>query len=96
MLLSPASFDIRGEVLLVPDLSGRVSLLNHRNEVILHLGDDKEWRGEGRKTRHPRRSEEVAAGPFRSSARRLFRRRGNIFVVEWVPAGRVTLLKKVT
>ena len=39
----PAHFDIRGEVLLVPDLHARVSLFDKENKVIAHLGYDPEW-----------------------------------------------------
>src|SRR5262249_30264222 len=34
----PAHFDIRGDVLLVPDLHARVSLFDKDNKVIAHLG----------------------------------------------------------
>src|SRR5262245_13347835 len=39
----PAHFDIRGEVLLVPDLHARVSLFDKNNKVITPLGYDPEW-----------------------------------------------------
>src|SRR5207253_10464003 len=39
-LLFPAHFDIRGEILMVPDLFGRVTLFDGKNKPILHLGDD--------------------------------------------------------
>ena len=43
-VLFPAHFDIRGEVLLVPDLHARVSLFDKDNKPIVHLGDDPAWR----------------------------------------------------
>src|SRR5262245_29648931 len=43
-VLFPAHFDIRGDVLLVPDLHARVSLFGKDNKPIVHLGDDAEWR----------------------------------------------------
>ena len=39
----PAHFDIRGDVLLVPDLHARVSLFGKDNKVITHLGYDEAW-----------------------------------------------------
>ncbi len=39
----PAHFDIRGDVLLVPDLHARVTLFDKDNNVIVHLGYDPEW-----------------------------------------------------
>ena len=38
-LLFPAHFDIRGDVLLAPDLHARVSLFDRDNKPIVHLGD---------------------------------------------------------
>lgn len=39
----PAHFDIRGDVLLVPDLHARVSLFDRNNKVLAHLGYDPAW-----------------------------------------------------
>ncbi|MFN0052330.1 MAG: twin-arginine translocation signal domain-containing protein [Planctomycetales bacterium] len=93
----PAHFDIRGTELLVPDLHARVTILDKDNQAIVHLGYDPEWtkqvladnfkmRGE------PQRWEK---GKFIHPHDACFDRDGNIFVVEWVPTGRVTLLRKV-
>jgi hypothetical protein len=95
-LLFPAHFDIRGDVLLVPDLHARVSLFNKDNEVIVHLGDDPEWRKQalaGFKMRG--KPEEWQAGKFVHPHDACFDKDGNIFVVEWVTTGRVTKLRKV-
>ena len=39
----PAHFDLRGEVMMVPDLHARVSLFDPANKVIAHLGYDPAW-----------------------------------------------------
>ncbi len=39
----PAHFDLRGEVMMVPDLHARVSLFDPVNKVIAHLGYDPAW-----------------------------------------------------
>ncbi len=95
-LLFPAHFDIRDDVLLVPDLHARVSLFDKDNKPIVHLGDDSEWRKKvltGFKVR--RQPEEWLPGKFVHPHDACFDRDGNIFVVEWVEPGRVTLLRRV-
>ena len=93
----PAHFDIRGDVLLVPDLHARVSLFDKDNKVIVHLGHDAEWTKkvlDGFKVRQ--KPEECPAGKFIHPHDACFDKEGNIFVVEWVQTGRVTLLKRVS
>jgi hypothetical protein len=95
-LLFPAHFDIRGEVLMVPDLHARVSLFDKDNKVITHLGDDADWRKkvlDGFKVRQ--KPEDCPAGKFIHPHDACFDKDGNVFVVEWVQTGRVSLLKKV-
>jgi hypothetical protein len=96
-VLFPAHFDIRGDVLLVPDLHARVTLLDKDNKVIVHLGDDAEWRKkvlDGFKVRQQQPSD-WPAGKFIHPHDACFDKDGNIFVVEWVQTGRVTLLRRV-
>ena len=95
--LFPADADVKGDVLVVPDLHCRITLLDKHNKVIVHLGDDPEWR-------------KVALDEFKMRGQRprwqpgkfihphdaCFDREGNIFVTEWVATGRVTKLKKVS
>ena len=40
----PANIDTHGDVMLVPDLASRVTLLDKDDKVIVHLGEDPEWR----------------------------------------------------
>jgi hypothetical protein len=92
----PAHFDIRGDVLLVPDLHARVSLFDKDNKVIAHLGHDEAWTKEvladGFKMR--REPERWQAGRFIHPHDACYDKDGNIFVVEWVATGRVTKLKR--
>ena len=95
-LLFPAHFDIRGNVLLVPDLHARVSLFDKDNKPIVHLGDDPVWRKkvlDGFKVRGDEK--QWLPGKFVHPHDACFDKDGNIFVVEWVDTGRVTLLKKL-
>ncbi|MCS7041731.1 MAG: hypothetical protein NZR01_02965 [Bryobacteraceae bacterium] len=88
----PCHFDFRGGTLLVPDLEARVTLLDGSGRLIAHLGEDPSgaW-GELRK--QPR--ERFPAGKFICPHAACFDPEGNIFVVEWVEAGRVTKLKRL-
>ena len=94
--LFPADIDVRGDVMLVPDLHCRVTLLDKDDKVITHLGDDPAWRKRalaGFKMRGQR--PQWQPGKFVHPHDACFDRDGNIFVVEWVNTGRVTLLRKV-
>jgi hypothetical protein len=96
-VLFPAHFDIRGDVLLVPDLHARVSLFDKDNAPIVHLGDDLAWRKkvlDGFKVRA--QPSDWQPGKFIHPHDACFDADGNIFVVEWVQTGRVSLLKRVS
>ena len=92
----PAHFDTRGDVLLVPDLHARVTLMDRDNKVITHLGYDPEWTKrvlDGFKMRgQPERWE---SGRFVHPHDACFDKDGNIFVAEWVATGRVSKLTKL-
>ena len=96
-LLFPADIDLRDEVMLVPDLHARITLFDKDNNVIAHLGDDPVWREQVlanrfEMRRHPKRWQ---AGKFIHPHDACFDSNGNIYVAEWVPTGRVSLLKHV-
>ena len=94
----PAHFDIRGTELLVPDLHARVSIFDKDNKVIVHLGYDPEWTKtvlDGGKFTLRGQPERWENGRFIHPHDACFDKDGNIFVVEWVPTGRVTFLKKL-
>jgi hypothetical protein len=89
-LRAPCHFHQRADVLLIPDLEARVTLFDARNQLIAHLGDGghyKELRDQPRDAFTP--------GKFIAPHSAIFDHAGNIFVVEWVEVGRVTLLRKV-
>jgi DNA-binding beta-propeller fold protein YncE len=102
LVLFPAHAKTRGDVLLVPDLHARVSLLDRQNRPIVHLGEDPTWRervvGSLGKGMTPVRTQpkEWPAGKFVHPHDATFDAAGNIFVVEWVSTGRITFLKKVS
>lgn len=94
-VLFPAHFDIRGDVLLVPDLHARVTLLDRDNNTIAHLGDDPEWLKEVKKFKARMTPETCPEGKFIHPHDACFDAAGNIFVTEWVHTGRISLLRRV-
>jgi hypothetical protein len=96
-VLFPAHFDIRGGLLLCPDLHARVTIFDKDNSPLVHLGDDLAWRKHvlnGFKVRQDEK--QWQPGKFVHPHDACFDAQGNIFVVEWVQTGRVTWLKKVS
>jgi hypothetical protein len=85
----PCHFDIQGDLLLIPDLSSVVTILGKENQVVAQLGD-----GDPSSLRdHPRR--DFIPAKFIHPHDAIFLRDGSILVAEWVPIGRLTLLRKV-
>jgi hypothetical protein len=85
----PCHFHTRGDMLLIPDLEARVTLLDRNNKLITQLGD-----GRNSALRDKPR-EQFQPGKFIAPHSAIFDHEGNIFVVEWVEVGRVTKLRKV-
>lgn len=96
----PANIDVLGDVMLVPDLAARVTLLGKDDKVITHLGEDAAWRAEvtkdGNKLRGSKTQEGWVSGRFLHPHDACFDPAGNIYVAEWVATGRVTKLRKVS
>ena len=96
----PANLDVHKDILLVPDLSARVTLLDKDNKVIAHLGEDPEWREEVLKDKMKLRGSPSAegwvSGKFLHPHDACFDPAGNIFVAEWVKTGRITKLRRVS
>lgn len=98
--LLPANIDTFGDVMLVPDLLGRVTLLDGENKVIAHLGDDSkriQADANAEENRYQIRQDESKwqDGKFVHPHDACFDTEGNIFVAEWVHRGRVSKLSRV-
>lgn len=96
--LFPADIDIRGDLMVVPDLHARVTLLGAKNEVLAQLGDDEAWRArvlDGKEKMRASR-DKWPAGKFVHPHDAAFDEHGNLFVAEWVVGGRLTKLRKVS
>lgn len=92
----PANVDRRGDLLLVPELMGRVSLLAKDNSVAAYLGDDSDRVGADRERRIRADESLWQDGRFVHPHDACFDADGNIFVAEWVQTGRVTKLRKLS
>ena len=95
----PAHFDIRGTDLLVPDLHARVTIMDKDNQIITHLGYDQAWTDRvlgGGALKLRGMPGEWQSGRFVHPHDACYDRDGNIFVVEWVPIGRVTKLRHLS
>ena len=94
--LLPANIDTRGDLMLVPDLVGRVTLLDKDNQVIVHLGDDSTRMKSDGKYEIRRDEAKWLDGKFVHPHDACFDPDGNIFVAEWVQRGRVTKLRRMS
>ena len=96
--LFPADIDVQGELLLVPDLHARLTMLNGRNEVVAQLGDDATWRQSVLADNFVMRGhpEQWRSGRFVHPHDARFDAEGNIYVAEWVRTGRITKLIRKT
>ncbi len=94
-VLFPAHFDIKDDLLLVPDLHARISLFGPDNAPIVHLGDDPAWIEEVKKLKIRQDPSQWVDGKFVHPHDACFDRDGNIYVAEWVTSGRVSFLRRV-
>jgi len=90
----PANIDSWKDLLLVPELHARVTLLNDKNEVVAKLGEDVER--VTKKVKGVRNdSKKWLPGKFIHPHDACFDKDGNIFVAEWVSTGRVSRLRRL-
>jgi DNA-binding beta-propeller fold protein YncE len=94
--LLPANVDTFGEVMLVPELEARVTLLGGKNNVIARFGDDEPWRENVMKREARMHPETCPPGKFLHPHDACFDANGNIFIAEWVDTGRITKLRHVS
>jgi hypothetical protein len=97
--LWPANVDIHGDVMVVPELVARTTLLDKDNNVIAHLGTDSEriQKNKAETGGFNIRTDESKweNGKFVHPHDACFDADGNIFVAEWVATGRVSKLRRV-
>jgi hypothetical protein len=86
----PCHFHTHRDLMLVPDLASVVTVLDADNRVVASLGDG----GKNIDLRGHARSEYVP-GQFIHPHGAKFLQNGDILVAEWVPDGRITLLRRI-
>jgi hypothetical protein len=91
----PADVDIWGEFMLVPDLHARVLIFDGKNRVVANLGYDPAWTAQVLQMKMRGDPSTWVNGKFIHPHDARFDKDGNIFVCEWVDAGRVTFLRRV-
>ena len=92
----PANVDTWQDLLLVPELHARVTLLDKENKVAARLGDDVQ-RIKSQGKQNIRGNPNLwKAGKFVHPHDACFDADGNIFVAEWVGTGRVSKLIRLT
>ena len=91
----PANVETWKNLMVVPELHARVTLLNEKNEVVARLGDDVSRVTSDNFTIRGDRSK-WQNGKFVHPHDACFAQDGSIFVAEWVGTGRVSKLKKLT
>jgi len=94
--LWPANIDTYGDVMVVPELVARTTLLDKDNKVIARLGDDVERLQADSKFAIRSDESKWQAGKFIHPHDACFDADGNIFIAEWVQSGRVTKLRRLS
>ncbi|MEZ6063320.1 MAG: hypothetical protein R3C19_23480 [Planctomycetaceae bacterium] len=90
----PANIDSWKNLLVVPELKARVTLLDENNQVVAQLGSAIDRLGEVKDLRV--KPDEWKNGQFVHPHDACFTPEGDIFVAEWVGTGRVTKLERVS
>lgn len=93
-LIAPRHFAIQDQLLLMPDLGGRLSLFDRENRLVGHLGDAQRP-FEELVALHDDAAARFATGTFYLPHDAIFDRVGNIIVVEWISTGRVSKLTRL-
>jgi hypothetical protein len=93
-LRMPCYFHVRGDLMVCPDLDSQVCLLDRNYAVVAQLGDGQAINGKVGSRRDQPRSQ-FTPGKFITPHAAIFLANGDLLVAEWLPIGRLTLLRKV-
>jgi sugar lactone lactonase YvrE len=89
----PCNFHTQGEWMVCPDLDSQVCILDRQHRVVVQLGDGKAENGDVGSRRSQSRAQ-FTPGKFITPHDAIFLQDGNILVAEWLPIGRLTLLRR--
>lgn len=93
VLNSPCGFITHGHEMFVPELFGRLAVLDERDRLVGYLGRDDDARHvKGWPDLAP---EQLHAGRFSSPHAMAADANGNLYIVEWIIGGRITKLARV-
>jgi len=90
----PCHFHTRGEWMICPDLDSQVCILDREYRVVVQLGDGQAMNGEVGSRRAQTR-DQFTPGQFICPHDAIFLQNRDILVSEWLPIGRLTLLRYV-
>ena len=95
--LLPANIDVHEDLLMVPELQARITLLGPDDEIVAPLGDDAEYRKAALANKKEMRTKPDTwqDGRFIHPHDACFDKEGNILVAEWVSTGRITKLTRL-
>lgn len=92
----PANIDTQGDLMLVPELVARVSLLDRNHNTVATIGDDRERiladKKESKTFAIRTDESKWQQGKFVHPHDACFDLEGNIYVAEWVSTGRISKL----
>jgi len=91
-LRAPCTLNILGDDIIVPDLQGRITILNKENKLIAHLGEntDKALLG-----KNPVPPEKWKDGEFTAPHGACWDSKGDLYVEDWNATGRINKLKRI-
>lgn len=89
-LTSPCAFTTVGDHLIIPELRGRVTVLDGQDQLVGYLGDNAAVCDIPGWPNHP--AHLIEPGKFNSPHGIAADRAGNLYVAEWIIGGRVTKL----
>lgn len=89
----PANIDIYNNIMMIPELKARITLLDENNRIVGRLGTAVERVNSVKDLR--RKPELWIDGQFVHPHDACFDNEGNIFVAEWVQTGRITKLTRI-
>ena len=93
-LRMPCHFHTQGDSMVCPDLDSQVCILDRNYKVVAQLGDGQASNGPVGSRRGQLRSQ-FTPGQFIAPHDAIFLKTGDILVAEWLPIGRITLLRRV-
>jgi DNA-binding beta-propeller fold protein YncE len=93
MLRRPCGVHQHGDEIVVPDLAGRVTILDKNNQLVTHLGDNPD---ESLRAQNGVARDKWMDGVFISPHSAQWDADGNLYVMDWNFLGRVSKLRRVS